>query len=475
MTLFDVERASQGIVAAFRDSILPALRAYIEIPAKSPHFDPDWAAHGYLDRTVALAERWCREQPVRGLDCEIIRLPGRTPVLLLEIPGSGDDTVLLYGHLDKQPELEPWAPGLAPWRPVLRDDRLYGRGAADDGYAVFAALTALAQLQAQRIPHARCVVLIETCEESGSFDLPAYLDHLHARIDRPSLVVCLDSGCGDYERLWSTTSLRGLVAGVLRVRVLNEAVHSGDAGGVVPSSFRILRQLLARIEDAETGAILLPGAHTEIPVERVAQAAAAAAVLGDAHWRRFPFVGSTQPIASDGTECVLNRTWRPALEVIGAAGLPNLDEAGNVLRTETAVKLSLRLPPGVSSVAVTEQLRERLEADPPDGADVHFEADPPGQGWEAPPLAPWLAEALEGASRNWFGQKPVQMGEGGTIPFLATLGAAFPDAQILITGVLGPGSNAHGPNEFLHLPTAQRLTGCVAEVLAGHCARHRIR
>lgn len=471
MGTFDVEQARREIATAFRTSILPALSDYVEIPAKSPHFDPDWAAHGHLERAVARAEQWCREQPLRGLRSEVVRLPGRTPLLLLEIPGSGNDTVLLYGHLDKQPEMEPWAPGLAAWRPVLRDERLYGRGAADDGYAVFASLTALAQLDAQRLPHARCIVLIETCEESGSYDLPAYLEHLRARIGRPGLVVCLDSGCGDYERLWSTTSLRGIAGGVLRVRVLEEAVHSGDAGGVVPSSFRILRQLLARIEDAETGAILLSELHAEIPADRVAQAAAAAAVLGDAHWHRFPFAGRTAPMGRDGAALVLDRTWRPALEVTGAAGLPSLDAAGNTLRTETAVKLSLRLPPGVPADAAVARLQSRLEADPPGGAVVRFEASTSAPGWNAPAPEAWLETALERASEAWFGRAPAWMGEGGTIPFLAMLATAFPDAQYLVTGVLGPGSNAHGPNEFLHVPTAQRLTGCLAQLLADHAAR----
>jgi acetylornithine deacetylase/succinyl-diaminopimelate desuccinylase-like protein len=471
MKRFDIERARQRIDATFQTSILPALQEYISIPAKSPHFDPDWADAGHLDRAVALAESWCRAQPVRNLAVDVIRLPGRTPLLLLEVPGDGADTVLLYGHLDKQPEMTPWAPGLAPWQPVMRGDRLYGRGAADDGYAVFASLTAIAQLHAQDLPHARCIVLIETCEESGSFDLPFYLDHLRVRIGQPSLVICLDSGCGDYERLWSTTSLRGIAAGVLRVRVLDEGVHSGDAGGVVPSSFRIARQLLERIEDAATGTIRLPELYAPIPAVRRAQAADAADVLGADHWRRFPFAGATTPLGEAGAERVLNRTWRPALEVTGAAGLPSIAGAGNVLRPETALKLSIRLPPGVPAGAAVDRLRAVLEADPPAGAIVQFEADQAAQAWEAPPLATWLATSLERASTGWFDKSAVLMGEGGTIPFMAMLGETFPDAQFLITGVLGPGSNAHGPNEFLHVPTARRLTGCVAQVLADHGER----
>jgi len=473
MSPLALDGARRFVDALWGDSILPALTEYVAIPAKSPHFDPDWRAHGQLDRAVALAEAWCRAQPVPGLSVEVVRLPGRTPLLVLEAPGAGGDTVLLYGHLDKQPEMEPWAEGLGPWRPVRRGDRLYGRGGADDGYAVFASVAALAALHAQGVPHARCVALIETCEESGSFDLPAYLEHLRPRLGAPSLVVCLDSGCGDYQRLWCTTSLRGLAAGVLRVRVLEEGVHSGDASGVVPSSFRIARALLSRLEDERTGRILPPGFHVAIPASRAAQAQAAARVLGPDHWRRFAFAGATAPMGTDDAERILDRTWRPFLEVTGAGGLPALASAGNVLRPETALKLSLRLAPGLDADAAVAQLGALLEEAPPAGAEVRFEPDQAAHGWDAPPLAPWLAGALEGASRGWFGADPAFMGEGGTIPFMAMLGAAFPAAQFLITGVLGPGANAHGPNEFLHVPTARRLTGCVAHVLAEHARRPR--
>jgi acetylornithine deacetylase/succinyl-diaminopimelate desuccinylase-like protein len=464
----DLDAARALVGGAWQSSILPALERYIAIPAKSPAFDGAWERNGHLEGAVALAAEWVEAQHLDALRLEIVRLPGRTPVLLLEAPGDVDDTVLLYGHLDKQPEMSGWAAGLGPWTAVRRGDRLYGRGGADDGYAVFAAVTALRALRAQRLHHARCIVLIETCEESGSFDLPFYIDHLRERIGTPSLVVALDSGCGNYEQLWCTTSLRGIAAGTLRVRVLDEGVHSGDAGGVVPSSFRIARLLLDRLEDAATGAIHPREFHAEIPAERVAQAHAAARVLGAVLHERFPFANDTQPVTSDGAELVLNRTWRPILEVTGAGGLPALHEAGNVLRPETTLKLSLRLPPTTDAAAATRRLGELLCADPPYGAALHFEADAAAQGWNAPATAPWLAEALSHASHAWFGRDAIAMGEGGTIPFMAMLGDRFPAAQFVITGVLGPGANAHGPNEFLHVPTAQRLTGAVAHVLAAH-------
>ena len=452
----------------WRTSIVPALERYIAIPNQSPAFDPQWQAHGHMERAVQLIVDWVRAQQVDGLHVEVVRLDGRTPVVWMELPGESAETVLLYGHLDKQPPMEGWQVGLGPWTPVLRDGKLYGRGGADDGYAAFACVAALQALQRQRLPHARCVVLIEACEESGSYDLPAYVEALAGRIGTPSLVICLDSGCGNYEQLWITTSLRGLVGGTLTVSTLDEGVHSGAASGVVPSTFRILRELLDRLEDARSGAILPPALHVEIPDERRRQAAAAAEVLGPAVAAGFPFSGRTRPVVDDVTEQLLNRTWRPQLEITGAAGLPALESAGNVLRPRTTLKLSLRLPPTLDARAATAALRAMLTAEPPYSASVGFEPEQGTSGWNAPPLAGWLAESVARASRDCFGREACFQGEGGTIPFMAMLGERFPQAQFVITGVLGPRSNAHGPNEFLHLETGMRLTGCVARILADH-------
>ena len=466
-----IAASADRIAEQWDREIVPRLVEYIRIPAKSPHFDRDWQAHGHIERVIRLAEEWVRAQPIPGLAVEIVRLPGRTPVLLFEIPGTGAGTVLLYGHLDKQPEMVGWRADGGPWTPLIEDGKLYGRGGADDGYAVFAALSAVGALTAQRIPHARCVGIIETCEESGSYDLPAYLDALAPRLGNVDLVVGLDSGCGDYERLWMTTSLRGLAAGKLEVQVLTEGVHSGDASGVVPSSFRIARKLLDRLEDSATGWIIPSAFHAQIPSERVAQAAEAAAILGDIVFRKYPFAAGTRPMVDDGAEALLNRTWRPALSVIGADGLPPIADAGNVLRPITALELSLRLPPPIDGNAATAAMKSLLEVNPPHGARVTFEPAQGATGWNAPPTQPWLVRALDDASRAVYGKAAAAMGEGGTIPFMAMLGEKFPQAQFLITGVLGPKSNAHGPNEFLHIEYAKRLTACVAHVLAVHAAR----
>jgi acetylornithine deacetylase/succinyl-diaminopimelate desuccinylase-like protein len=448
------------------DAIVPALVEYIAIPAKSPHFDPQWAKNGHIARAVELAAAWCRRHAVKGMTLEVVRLEGPTPVLFVDAPGDEPGTVLVYGHLDKQPEMTGWREGLGPWTPVIEDGRLYGRGGADDGYAVFCALAALRSLEAEGRRRPRVAMLIECCEESGSYDLPAYLEALAPRIGTPELVVGLDSGCGNYEQLWGTTSLRGLVNGVLTVEVLTEGVHSGDASGIVASSFRVARMLLDRVDQSSTGIVRHAAFHAPIPPVRAEEAKRAAKVLGREVWRKFPFVEGMRPMEGDPDELVLARTWRPFLAVTGAEGLPPPAAAGNVLRPKTSLVLSMRLPPTLEASRAARVLKTLLESDPPYGARVSFEYGQAASGWHAPETAPWLEAALEHASKEHFGKPMMWMGEGGTIPFMAMLGEKFPAAQFVITGVLGPRSNAHGPNEFLHLDYAKRLTACVADVIA---------
>jgi acetylornithine deacetylase/succinyl-diaminopimelate desuccinylase-like protein len=470
---------------AWDKRIVPAVTDYIGVPAKSPMFDADWAAHGFVDRVVRDAAAWVEGRRLHGLQLEVIRLEGRTPVIFFELPASGGrdgslpasgDTVLLYGHLDKQPEFSGWRQGLGPWTPTYEEGLLYGRGGADDGYAVYAAVTALEALQVQGLPHPRCVGLIETCEESGSFDLPAYLDALRPRLGRVGLVVCLDSGAGNYDQLWLTTSLRGIVSGVLKVEVLTEGVHSGDASGLVPSSFRILRHVLDRLEDSATGRLLPESFHCAIPASRIAQARATAVILGDEVWRRMPWAcgadgGPTLPTTTDPLEGLLSRTWRPTLSVTGAEGFPALGSAGNVLRPCTAFKLSLRLPPLVDGHEASLQLKTLLEDNAPYNARVTFHPDGRAgalgsTGWNAPELAPWLEHAMNEASLAAFGAPTGYIGQGGTIPLMSMLQKGFPAAQMMVCGVLGPKSNAHGPNEFLHVPYGKKLTAAVARVIA---------
>jgi acetylornithine deacetylase/succinyl-diaminopimelate desuccinylase-like protein len=466
----NLTQARQAVDIAWQNSILPVLQDFIRIPAKSPAFDSNWSANGHIDAAVALASEWCERVAPPGSHVEVIRLPGRTPLLWVDVAATGDGETLLYGHLDKQPEASGWDANKGPWTPVIENDRLYGRGAADDGYALFASLQAIRLLHDQGVPHPRCMLVIECAEESGSPDLPAYLDHLAPRLGQPELIVCLDSGCANYDQLWVTTSLRGMAAGDLRVRVLEQGVHSGDAGGIVPSSFRIARQLLERIEESATGVLKLTDLHADIPAERRAQAEQAATVIADGLAGKFPWAGGTQPNHAQTTEQILDRTWRAALEVIGADGLPPIQASGNVLRPETTLRLSLRLPPTVDGNTATSLVKAALEQTPPQSAEVSFQAGGAANGWNAPAFSGWLGDSLAESARHWFNADAVFIGEGGSIPLMNLLSDRFPSAKFLVTGVLGPGSNAHGPNEFLHLPMARRLTGVVAESLAAQSA-----
>jgi len=475
--LLDATQALGQVSQTWDDQIVPQLQDYIRIPAKSPMFDADWAANGFIDTVVRNTAAWIEAQKVEGLTLELVRLPGRTPVLFFEVAGTKTEstqTVLMYGHLDKQPEFSGWRCDLGRWTRKMVDGKLYGRGGADDGYAAYAAIAAIQAIKTQNVAHPRIVGLIETCEESGSFDLLPYIDALRQRMGDVGLVVCLDSGAGNYDQLWLTNSLRGMASGVLKVEILTEGVHSGDASGLVPSSFRIMRQVLDRLEDSATGRLLPASFHCEVPPQRLAQAQAAADILGDEIYRRFPWAhydcgGSSTfalPTTTDPLEALLNRTWKPTLSVTGADGFPDLKNAGNVLRPYTAFKLSLRLPPLVQADAAVQELKALLEDNAPYQAKVTFEGAAGSTGWNAPDTAPWFETALNAASQSHFGASCGYIGQGGTIPLMNMLSKGFPRAQMMVCGVLGPKSNAHGPNEFLHVPYAKKLTAAVAQVIA---------
>ncbi|HUZ09283.1 MAG TPA: M20/M25/M40 family metallo-hydrolase [Acidimicrobiales bacterium] len=448
--------------------VLPALADYTRIHCLSPAFDPDWDRRGEIRRAARLLRDWCSSRPVQGLTAEVVEIPGRTPLLVVEAPATdgGQAGVLVYGHLDKQPPQGEWRAGLGPFEPVRDGELLYGRGTADDGYAVFAAVTALEALESTGATHPRVTVLVEASEESGSPDLAAHLNGLAGRIGQPDLVICLDSGCLTYDRLWLTTSLRGNLVATVRVDVLSEGVHSGLAGGVVPSSFRVLRQLLSRIEDERTGEIRLPELRARVPRSHRRSLSAVAAELPDSVTGGIPTAGGLELAGRTPADRLIAKAWAPALAVTGIDGIPAVRDGGNVLRPFTTAKISVRLPPTCDAAAAAAALRSALTSDPPQGAQVSVGTETPADGWVAPEPSPWLAAAVEQASRAAFGRAPSAYGEGGTIPFLATLGARFPGVQLVATGVLGPHSNAHGPNEFLHVPMAMGVTTAVARLIA---------
>ena len=453
-------------LADFERDALDTLITYATIPCLSPMFDPEWEEHGSIERALQLLADWARARRFARSDVTIHRLAGRTPVLVVTVeattPGRG--TAVLYGHLDKQPPLGQWSEGLDPFLPVRRGDRLYARGVADDGYSTFSALMALESMEANDIAHSRCVVLIEASEESGSPDLDAYLDDLTEHLGEVELMICLDSGALTYDRLWVTTSLRGLVNAEVTVKVLSRAQHSGSASGVVPSSFRVLRQLLDRIEDAETGDILLEELREVIPLDRIGAARAVASEFGDVIARELPMLDGVEVMGDSAEDRILRRTWFPTLSLVGMGGIPEPTVAGNVLRPWTTAVLSLRLAPSTNAARAARAVSAALSTNVPSGAHVEVSVHA-SDGWVAPALAPWLAHALDTASITAFGRSPGFTGEGGSIPFLASLAQRYPAVQFVATGVLGPESNAHGIDEMLDLPTAVRVTNAVISVL----------
>lgn len=446
-------------------TIIPALSQYIEIPNASPHYDTEWATNGLMEKAFDVLINWMKSQNIKGLTYEYIQEKGKTPFLIAEIPGSAptQSTVLMYGHMDKQPPLPPWDDGLDPYKAVIRDNKLYGRGGADDGYAIFSAISSIGALQRHGIPHGRIVVIIEACEESGSFDLPYYMERTKDQIGEVDLMICLDSGCMNYDQVWLTTSLRGVAEGVLHVQTLTQGMHSGVAGGVVPDTFRIARDILDRIEDSKTGEVKVPEAFCEIPAHVIREMDSMNSVPFKDSFATIP----TVKIPGTNAEVALQNFWKPSLTVTGA-NLPECETAGNVIRTETALKLSLRVPPLVDAQAANMALKRVLESSPPHGAKVWYETEPAGDGCATPEVKPWLANALNKGSQLAFGKNYASQGMGGAIPFIAMLVKRYPKAQFIVTGILGPMSNAHGPNEFLHIPFSKGLTVAISLVLSEH-------
>ena len=463
----DLDRLIERADELWEDSIIPSLSEFIGIEALSPGFEPDWELKGELNSAIELFSSWLVDQELDGMAYKIHQIEGRTPVLLVTVEGTGPGEVIFYSHLDKQPSREHlWSEGLHPLKAVRRDPWLFGRGALDDGYGGYVCVTALKMLQEQGVPYPRSHFLIETCEESGSYDLPPYLDELTQELGNPNLIVVLDSGGPDYEHIWVTEALRGLVAGTLSVQVSNEGVHSGMSGGVIPSSFRIQRILLDRVEDSNSGEILIPEMHVEISDKVRKEAEDLGGLLGDELWSQLPVVDNLKPQNEGAVEILLDMNWRPAMSVIGADGLPPTQTAGNVLRTNTDLKLSFRIPPGVSAEKIDIILKEKFEQNPPYGATVEYIPDAAADGFHAPAMDGKLAEALNEASMHISGLPPMATWVGGTIPFMAMMQEKYPKAQFLCTGTGGPGNNAHGPDEKMHIPSSKRLTAVLSATIA---------
>ena len=466
-------RVTLFTLSNFEQDALSALMEFATIPSLSPSFDENWSLNGHLDDAAELLAQWARGRHLTDFDVAVHRLEGRTPTLVVTVGATCETagTVVLYGHLDKQPPLGDWSEGLGPFTPVRRGDRLYARGVADDGYALFSALSALESMEANGVAHARCVVLIEASEESGSPDLEAYLDALRVELGEVDLLICLDSGALTYDRLWVTTSLRGVINLEVTVSVLTQGQHSGSVSGVVPSSFRVLRQLLDRVEDASTGRILVDEMYAEIPPIHRDAAGAIAQEFGDVAARDLPVVAGLELMGDSDADRILRSTWHPTLSLIGVGGVPTPETAGNVLRPYTSAVLSFRLPPTVEAARARARIEELLTRDPPSHAQVTVTGTHDADGWLAPPSERWLSDAVNRASTEAFGRPVGYTGVGGSIPFLASLASRYPGVQFVATGAAGPHSNAHAIDEMLDLPTMVGVTNAVTTILAAHAQR----
>jgi acetylornithine deacetylase/succinyl-diaminopimelate desuccinylase-like protein len=463
--LLNLDKLSDFVEEWWDKSALPSLCEFVEIPALSPSFDSEWEANGYLDAAVNTFVAWTRSLPLKGLTVSVHRLKNRSPLLLVKIEGDSDGEVLFYSHLDKQPEATGWSKGKGPWKPVIEDDWLFGRGSVDDGYGGYAGILSVLALQDQGVSHPTCRFLIETGEESGSPDLSFYLDELESVLGVPDLVIVLDTGGIDYDRLWITESLRGIVAGTLSVKVSSVGVHSGHGSGIMPSSFRLARQLLSRIEDENTGEIKPEWLHIEITDKMKEQAKKIVEMNSDSV-DDFPLLKGVEKQVKDPLDIFLTMNLAPSLSIIGADGIPSIQDAGNVLRTNTDLKVSIRTPPGISADEVAKKVQALLEANPPNGAHVSAEMTEVADGFLSPELPEKLSDMLEKSGKKFYGNSPMSLFIGGTIPVMAMLQSRYPDSKFIITGAGGPGGNAHGPDEKLHIPTAKKVTKCMAAVVS---------
>jgi len=447
---------------------IEGLMNLVRVPNLSPDYDKEFLTNGLIMKAIDVTKAWMETQGIKGLQSTVYHDPGRWPLLRVDIPAfnGGSRHILCYGHLDKMPHLDAagWSEGLSATNPVIRGPKVYGRGTNDDGYNSFLVITALRYLEEHNLPHPKITILLETGEESSDEEITRYLHDLHDSIGDVDLICILDAESQDYETVWMCKSLRGVVAGVLSVKHLAVPCHSGMATGLVPSTFRIARELISRIENEKTGEILFPEAHVEIPQNRIDQCNAIAAHLGQGSVEIVTLLPGAKYLSEDFGQLLLNKAWKPGLAVTGQRGLPIVEEGSNVIRPETALKLSLRIPPGVDAEKCQAAMKKILEADPPYGATVEFKPLGAGCGWYGKDFDPLLDAAIKKATKAAFGAEPLYYGEGGSIPLCNTFQELWGKAQIIVTGCAGPDAKPHGYDESLDLPYTGKFTAVVASI-----------
>jgi acetylornithine deacetylase/succinyl-diaminopimelate desuccinylase-like protein len=389
-------------------------------------------------------------------DVQTLSVNGGQPAVVARRPApDGAPTVLLYAHHDVQPvgAVRDWLS--EPFTPTQRGERLYGRGSADDKAGIAAHLAAVRAYDGE--PPVGVTVFVEGEEEVGSPTLAAFLD-AYGDLLAADVIVIADSGNWAVGKPALTTSLRGLADVVVEVRTLEHAVHSGMFGGPVPDALSCLCRLLATLHDdagnvAVQGLISGPAAELDYPLDRFR---AEASVLDG--------------VELIGTGTVVERLWtRPALSVL-AIDAPRVAEASNTLIPVASAKVSLRVPPDNDARAALTALTSHLHSHAPWGAQVSVTAGDTAQPVAINAEGPAYDVTRSAFRDAWDGEEPVDIGIGGSIPFIAAFAEAFPDAAILVTGIGDPDTRVHGANEGLHLAEFRRV--CLAEaLLLGRLAR----
>lgn len=365
--------------------------------------------------------------------------------------------------------LNGWEEGLHPRKPVIKEGYLYGRGASDDGYATYAIVESIKLIQQTGGKHGKIIIAVEGDEESGSADLIYYLKKLESRIGQPDLMICMDSGCMDYDSLWITTSLRGYLEFTLTVECLKENVHSGSGSGIAPDSFNIIRSLLDRLDD-KSHSVLIDIFHVVIPEHNIQEAKKLANLKKDSIVKdSVKLLPNVKPLSDDYSEIILNNTWRPTLVITGFTGFPQTEIAGNVLRNKTTCRVAIRLPPTANAKSIETKCREIMTSNPPFNCKITLSNVEAGYGWAAKELPDVLKDSFNKSSKTLFGREFFCFGEGGSIGFIHDLGELYPDCQMLVTGVLGPKTNAHCPNECLNIDYTEKITVALAHTINDYC------
>lgn len=447
------EKLKQFVESEFTNNALPSFKTFLTIENCTPAYDPDWDKNGLLKSAASHLKAYAlKSSGVQGLNAILSSDEGKTPFLLVTVDSTSGDgkSILLYGHFDKQPPNSGWSQGLGPYLPVEKDGYLYGRGSADDGYAFYAMLTIIKALQNFNIPHPKFVIILEGSEESGSIDLPIYIEEYQQFIGQPDLILALDSGIIDYNRIWLTSSLRGVVSCDLTVKTLTKGVHSGKGSGIAPESFMIIRKLLSKLEDYNDQS-RMKDFEVEIPDSEKTKISKAVEVMGDDWCSKIPILPGMKLLGDTPTDRLINWTWKPALTVAGARGIPNVKDAGNVLRPYTTLYLSIRTPPTFDGILNGKKILEDITNQTPFNSTVLIENYEAFNGSLIKEPSDNLKSQIDNLAKNYISGGMAQIPVGISIPFTTIFSQYFPKSQILVTGCAGVDSNAHGPNERLNL------------------------